>query len=194
MRNKVTLSDPRGCLVALGSNQEWSGVNPMDILSIALSHLKSADFFITKVSKFYQTPCFPVGAGPDYVNAAIVIRTNQDSSHVLKVLHDVEATIGRERVQRWGMRTLDLDLLAVGQEIAPSEAEFMKWKTLDPALQSQAAPDKLILPHPRIQDRAFVLGPLNDIVPDWRHPVLGKTVREMFMALPAEQREELKVL
>ena len=89
MRNKVTLSDPRGCLVALGSNQEWSGVNPMDILSIALSHLNSANFFITKVSKFYQTPCFPVGAGPDYVNAAIVIRSNHDSSHVLKVLHDV---------------------------------------------------------------------------------------------------------
>jgi 2-amino-4-hydroxy-6-hydroxymethyldihydropteridine diphosphokinase len=58
----------------------------------------------------------------------------------------------------------------------------------------QHAPDELILPHPRMQDRAFVLGPLMDIAPDWRHPVSGLTVSEMFNALPQSAKDELQIL
>lgn len=194
MRNIVTPMDYQSCLVAMGSNQEWMGVNPADILGWALKRIRRSEFFITKVSRFYKTPCFPSGAGPDYVNACIMIRTNHSPYDTLSALHAIEAEAGRERIQRWGMRTLDLDLLSYGEEVLPDHEAYAHWRDLDVVDQVQAAPDRLILPHPRIQDRAFVLGPLCDIVPEWEHPVSGKTVREMFQGLPAELRTEIQPL
>ena len=61
-------------------------------------------------------------------------------------------------------------------------------------MQQKKAPDQLILPHPRMQDRAFVLVPMMDICPDWRHPILGTTVREMVAALPEADREAVRPL
>jgi 2-amino-4-hydroxy-6-hydroxymethyldihydropteridine diphosphokinase len=69
---------------------------------------------------------------------------------------------------------------------------YSKWRDKPLAQQMEQAPQELILPHPRMQDRAFVLGPLMDIAPDWRHPVSGRTVREMFASLPAGDREALQ--
>lgn len=194
MRNIVTPKDYQSCLVAMGGNLEWMGVNPADILSWALKRIRGNEIFITKVSRFYKTPCFPAGAGPDYVNACLVIRTNRSPQDTLSALHEIEAEAGRERIQRWGMRTLDLDLLSYGAEVLPDLEAYARWRDLDIVDQVQVAPDRLILPHPRIQDRAFVLGPLGDIVPDWKHPVSGQSVREMFHALPAELRTEIQPL
>ncbi len=100
--------------------------------------------------------------------------------------------MGRKRTVRWGARTVDLDLLAVGAEIRPDRATQDHWRNLAPADQAIKAPDQLILPHPRIQDRAFVLVPLADIAPDWVHPILGKTVLEMLNDLPEADKEDVK--
>ena len=67
----------------------------------------------------------------------------------------------------------------------------MAWMTLSAENQKQKWPDQLILPHPRLQDRAFVLVPLADVAPDWVHPVLGRTVLEMRDALPAEDLDQI---
>ena len=80
-----------------------------------------AGFTADRVSRFYATPCFPPGAGPDYVNAAATLHTppGMEPAHVLAVLQAVELLHGRERRRRWGMRTLDLDLIACGDKVIP---------------------------------------------------------------------------
>ena len=135
------------------------------------------------MSRLFATPCFPPGAGPDYVNAAAVIATSLDPPTLLGHLNAIEDRFGRQRVQRWGQRTLDLDLLAYEDLVLPDAATHDHWRNLSPDAQVRQAPDTLILPHPRLQDRAFVLVPLAEIAPDWRHPRLMITVLEMLNRL-----------
>ncbi len=135
------------------------------------------------MSRLFATPCFPPGAGPDYVNAAAVIATSLDPPTLLGHLNAIEDRFGRQRVQRWGQRTLDLDLLAYEDLVLPDAATHDHWRNLPPEAQVRQAPDALILPHPRLQDRAFVLVPLAEIAPDWRHPRLMITVLEMLNRL-----------
>jgi 2-amino-4-hydroxy-6-hydroxymethyldihydropteridine diphosphokinase len=141
------------------------------------------------VSRFFRTPCFPAGAGPDYVNAAAVVDCGALAPEaVLAALHRIEALHGRERLARWSGRTLDLDLLAMGGQVRPDAATQAAWRDLAVREQALRAPDRLILPHPRMQDRAFVLVPLCDVAPDWRHPLVGLSVAEMAARLPPADR------
>ncbi len=178
-------------LVALGANLPNNDQLPRVTLSHALVTLGERGLRVAAVSRFFATPCFPAGRGPDYVNAAALLETpvGMQPDEILAHLLAVENLHGRKRARRWGMRTLDLDLIAWGDAVLPDRATQDHWRLLDPALQAKAAPDRLVLPHPRLQDRAFVLVPLADIVPEWRHPVLGLTVTEMLMALPSADRE-----
>ena len=173
-------------VVALGANLNLRGEGPDVTLRHALDALAGQQVVIRAVSRFFATPCFPPGAGPDYVNAAALVKTDRTATELLQVLHEVEHMFGRERVQRWGMRTLDLDLVAWGDIVAPDRDTYDRWHALSAQAQQQQAPDQLILPHPRLQDRAFVLVPMADIAPDWRHPVLQRTVAEMVSELPDE--------
>jgi 2-amino-4-hydroxy-6-hydroxymethyldihydropteridine diphosphokinase len=177
-------------LIALGANLPNGNTPPADTLKFALSALADRGFSLRSISRFFATPCFPAGSGPDYVNAAaaITVPAGLTADDLLAHLLAIEMDFGRERQRRWGMRTLDLDLVAWGDMILPDREGFDQWRCLDPALQAQAAPDRLILPHPRLQDRAFVLVPLADVAPAWRHPVLGITVLQMLQALPEADR------
>lgn len=175
-------------LIALGANLPLAtaaGENlPEETLRAALRALSAAGLVVQSVSPFYRTPCFPPGAGPDYVNAAARLGTNLSPGALLDRLHAIEAKAGRERGQRWGMRTLDLDLIAVDDQILPDPETWAQWADLPAADQARLTPDRLILPHPRLADRAFVLVPLADVAPDWVHPVTRLTVRQMRDALP----------
>lgn len=175
-------------LIALGANLPFAtatGENPPQAtLRAALQALSAAGFDIQAVSRFYRTPCFPAGVGPDYVNAAARLETDQPPGEVLDRLHAIEAEYGRERRQRWGMRTLDLDLIAVDDQVLPDHETWAHWAGLAPQDQVQRTPARLILPHPRLADRAFVLVPLADVAADWVHPVTNRTVRQMRDALP----------
>ena len=183
-------------LVALGANLPFEGEPPDRTLLRATKALSEEGLAVLALSRFYATPCFPAGAGPDYVNAAAVLDcgSEDDLASILARLHEVEARFGRKRIQRWGMRTLDIDLLAVGDSVLPDPEAQDAWRNLALTQQMKAAPDQLILPHPRLQDRAFVLVPLADIAPDWVHPRTGQTVRAMLDALPQEDRDAVKPL
>lgn len=178
------MTDATSVLVALGSNLAHGGLPPAGIVAAAMEEVAALGAAARR-SRLWRSPAWPPG-GAEYVNAAISLDTMLTPEDLLGRLHAIEARWGRERTARWGARTLDLDLLAWGEAVRPDAATQGAWRELSPDAQRSAAPDRLILPHPRMQDRGFVLLPLGDVAPGWRHPLTGHTVRGMLDALPPE--------
>ncbi|MDV7271165.1 2-amino-4-hydroxy-6-hydroxymethyldihydropteridine diphosphokinase [Thioclava sp. A2] len=178
--------------IALGSNLEINGQPPAAILMAALSALGRAGCEIAAISRFYRTPAYPPGSGPEFVNACATIVSGQGPEEVLALLHAVEAELGRTRTHRWEARVVDLDLLACGDLVLPDLEVLAEWRNLPPEEQQRIAPECLILPHPRLTERGFVLIPLMDIAPDWRDPISGKSVAELVSALPKAEKAAIR--
>lgn len=181
-------------VIALGGNLPFLGGDPELTLRNAIRRAEELGLLIRETSRFYRTPCFPPGAGPDYVNAAIRVETELSPGALLALLQDIEHEFGRARAQRWGMRTLDLDVLLFDDLVLPDRGTFDRWLDLPAEEQLRATPEHLILPHPRLQDRAFALIPARDVAPDWRHPVNGKTILQMCAELPEDAVAEVVAL
>jgi 2-amino-4-hydroxy-6-hydroxymethyldihydropteridine diphosphokinase len=173
-------------LIALGANLPSAAGAPQATLEAALRALEARGVDVCARSPWYRTPAFPPGSGPEYVNGAAKLAGPSSPETVLTELHAVEKSLGRSRGPRWGARVCDLDLLAFGDRVLPDEDTGREWIGLGELAQDRGAPERLTLPHPRLQDRAFVLIPLADIAPDWVHPVLGKSVTALLDRLPAE--------
>jgi len=182
------------CLCLIGSNQKWLGLPSKDVVIETLRRFQEKNLYVRSLSRFYKTPAFPAGSGPDFANVAIEILFKGESDSLLEIFHSIEKEMGRKREKRWGERTVDIDLISFGTMVFPDVAVQTSWVNLPLAEQMQKTPDRLIVPHPRMQDRAFVLGPLMDIAPDWCHPVTGQTVRQMFEALPEMDKATLEIL
>lgn len=125
------------------------------------------------LSRWYRTrPEPPVPGAPDFLNGVARLEGEvEDPAALLAALHAIEAGAGRTRPFPNAPRTLDLDLIAVGGMVRP-------------------APDP-VLPHPRAHLRRFVLEPLAEVAPGWRHPVLGETVEALLDRLPGPPAEPL---
>ncbi|SOB93454.1 2-amino-4-hydroxy-6-hydroxymethyldihydropteridinediphosphokinase [Rhodobacter sp. JA431] len=174
--------------IAFGANLPSFVGSPAQSIVTAMDFLRSEALNLKAISRFYRSPAFPAGSGPDYVNGCAVFEATLPAEATLAALHRVEARLGRVREKRWGARGIDLDLIAVGQTILPDPQTQAHWRGLPLEQQMTEAPDQLILPHPRLADRAFVLIPFAEIAPLWRHPATGKTVQEMVQSLdPAEK-------
>ena len=175
-------------LVAFGANLHFADDPPDITILWAIKALADRGICVEAASRLYKTPCFPRGNGPDYVNAAarMTLRHDLSPDNVLGVLHEVEQSRGRARGGRWAGRTLDIDLLAMGDSVLPDAGTQAHWRNLPFRDQLRLAPDRLILPHPRLQDRAFVLVPLADVAAGWVHPTLGLSVAQMLARCPPD--------
>ena len=162
------------------------------IVDLAVAEIARRVGSAPQLSRLYATPAFPPGSGPDFVNAALVIPWADTPEALLDLLPEIEAGFGRTRTDRWEARVLDLDLIALGQDVRPDAGTQAQWRALPLDRAAQETPGTLILPHPRLQERAFVLVPLADVAPDWRHPLTGESVREMLETLPAEDLAEIR--
>lgn len=172
-------------LIALGANLPSPAGPPRATLEAALAALADHGVTVTARSRWYRTPAFPAGAGPDFVNGVAALETGMTPAELLTALHAVERDLGRHRRRRWAPRACDLDLLAWGDLVLPDAETVSRWMALAPDAQAAQAPDGLVLPHPRLHERGFVLRPLADVAPDWVHPVLGLSLPDLLAALPA---------
>ncbi len=161
-------------LVAVGSNMPGAGgASPKKNCERALALLEADGVAIIARSRWYRSSPWPRSDQPDYVNGVARIKAHELPGALLLRLHAIEARMGRIRGAPNLARVIDLDLLAFGRLVrgAPSEGN----------------PTQLQLPHPRLQDRAFVLYPLSEVAPMWTHPASGRTVEEMIADLADDQ-------
>ena len=193
-QERSTYAAAQSAILAFGANIRSNSGGPAQTIAAATEALASRGMRIIRMSRLYSTPCMPAGSGPDYVNAICEVDTQAPPEDVLAALHAVEEAFGRTREGRWAARGLDIDLIAYGDQVCPDLATYIAWRDLPFEDQRTRAPAQLILPHPRIADRAFVLIPLAEILPDWRHPISGLTVRQMLEALPESDKTPVKPL
>ena len=145
--------------IALGSNLGDKKAN----LRQALKMLLVKGLQIRSVSSFFKTEPYGVTDQPEFINAVAYVKTDLAPEKLLKLLLDTELEMGRVRLRHWGERNIDLDLLLYDDLIYYSE--------------------KLVLPHPDMQNRLFVLQPLSEIAADKIHPVYKKSIQNLLKSL-----------
>ena len=143
--------------------------SPRATLEAAFRELEQRGVRVLRVSPWYRTAPVPASDQPWYQNAVIEVATKLSPHKLLATLHEVEEAFGRVRSVANAARMIDLDLLDFRGEIAPE------------------SPGRATLPHPRLATRGFVLRPLADLAPDWRHPVTGEPIQGLLAALPFDE-------
>jgi 2-amino-4-hydroxy-6-hydroxymethyldihydropteridine diphosphokinase len=155
-------------LVAIGSNLAAPGfASPQDMAEAAVAELPRIGIAVVARSPWYLSEPVPASDQPWFVNGVAAVATNLSPTALLARLLALETRLGRERGARNAARSLDLDLLDYDGR--------------------QCSTASLTLPHPRLHERRFVLVPLCDIAPEWRHPRLGLSTAELLARLPAGQ-------
>jgi 2-amino-4-hydroxy-6-hydroxymethyldihydropteridine diphosphokinase len=159
-----------GLLLALGANKPGRWGRPQDSLARALSELQAAKIKILRTSVLYKTS--PVGSGrqPPYLNAVVVAKGSIGPTSLLRLLKHLEARAGRRVTPPLQPRPLDIDILHMG-------GRRLNW----PARRRVRG--RLVLPHPLMHARAFVLAPLMEVAPHWSHPVLGVRAKTLLARL-----------
>jgi 2-amino-4-hydroxy-6-hydroxymethyldihydropteridine diphosphokinase len=144
---------------------------PVELLGAAVAEMPAFGITVVRRSRWYLSAPVPRSDQPLYTNAVLEVETALAPAPLLRTLHAIETRFGRVRSARDAARVLDLDLLAFGDVVI-------------------AEPAGLRLPHPRLHERAFVLKPLAELAPDWRHPLSGRPIAALIAALPADQWAE----
>jgi 2-amino-4-hydroxy-6-hydroxymethyldihydropteridine diphosphokinase len=158
-------------LIGIGANLlAADGSSPLTTCRAAAAALDAIPGLrLIGLSRWFQTAPVPPSGQPDYINGVARLRGAAEPGVLLASLQAIEAQAGRQRSERNGARTLDLDILAMGQGGG----------------LRRTAPDPVV-PHPRAHLRAFVLAPLLDVAPDWVHPGLGRAAAALLAGLPPQ--------
>lgn len=151
-------------MVALGSNLPGRFASSEALLQAALEALGAGGLKVVRASSIWRSAAWPDPGAPEFRNQVVAVETKASPAEAMAILLGIERAFGRERAAPNAARTLDLDL--IDHEGAVSDGVV-----LDGA--------DLTLPHPRAHERRFVMGPLAEIDPAWRHPVLGRTAEEL---------------
>ena len=158
-------------LIGIGGNLESAQFGPpRDTLTAALAALKEKRIRILTRSGWYHTEPVPRSDQPWFVNAVVSLATELGAKDLLNALQATERQFGRVREEPNAPRILDLDILDYQGEVMDTTS--------------------LVLPHPRLHERRFVLIPIAEIAPDWRHPILELTAAQLLARLSSEQQIE----
>jgi 2-amino-4-hydroxy-6-hydroxymethyldihydropteridine diphosphokinase len=160
-------------LIGLGANLASPAGPPAATLGAAIDCLAGLGIITLQRSRWFVSAPVPASDQPWFVNGVIAVATALEPAALLAQMQRIEAQFGRVRAAANAARTLDLDLLAYGDRVEIRAAS--------------GASGGLILPHPRLAERAFVLLPLADIAPSWHHPVTGRSLTELIGALDGAQ-------
>ena len=158
--------------IAIGSNLKINNeLSLKENLEIVLNFFHEKSIFINKISNWYESDPVPLSVQPKYVNAVVKVTTNKSPKNLMLTLHEIEKLFGRKRSVLNASRKIDLDII-----------DF----------QGLIKRDGLILPHPRMHLRLFVLLPMKDIEPNWVHPILKQNLSELVVNYAYDQ--EIKKL
>lgn len=166
-------------LLGLGANVAGPWGSPRETLTRALQEIERSGVRIVAVSNYYSTK--PVGDTPQprYLNAVVLARTSIAPGALLRRLKRIELRAGRRTARAMASRPLDLDILDYGGR-----------RIGGPTRRRERG--RLILPHPEMHMRAFVLAPLLEVAPTWRHPALGRSVRALLAQLRPADRASVR--
>ncbi len=154
-------------LIALGANLPGPFGGPQETMQQALRALATKGVRTIKLSRFWLSEPVPASNDPWFTNAVAQIETDLNPYDLLMMLKATERVFGRQDTDKNAPRPLDIDIIAYQDKVIKD--------------------GELIVPHPRMQERLFVLCPLDEVAPGWCHPISKKTVREMMAAFPAGQ-------
>ncbi len=177
----MAIAVQKNCLLSLGSNVPCRGMEPSDIIEAAIIAIRTSGVDEIEVSKFYETEPVPKSEQPNFINCVVAGVTEKDAQDLLAICQTIELSFDRERSTRWGPRTLDIDIIDYDSQVYPNDRT---WRSVAGEANPHADIPELILPHPRLHQRAFVLKPLCDLAASWMHPVYAKSCRDLLMALP----------
>lgn len=146
-------------IIALGGNIAGDFGSSEALLEAALARFAEAGLPLVARSSWWRSAAWPDPSVQEYRNGVVLVEARLAPERVIRTLFNLEAAFGRVRGARNAARTLDLDLIAHGRTVSDNPS--------------------LTLPHPRAHERLFVMGPLAEIAPEWRHPVLGRTAADL---------------
>jgi 2-amino-4-hydroxy-6-hydroxymethyldihydropteridine diphosphokinase len=169
-------------LLALGANQAGAWGPPDQTLVRARQELACAGVRILAASHLYDTVPLGPGRQSPYLNAVLLSAAHLGPAALLRLMKRLERRAGRRLSTRWGPRCLDIDILDFG-------GRRLGWSR---RRLERRAPGRLVLPHPQIDRRAFVLIPLLEVHPHWQHPTLSATGRALLARLPPASRRGVR--
>ena len=161
--------------LGIGSNLSSSFGDRFANIDLSIFHLKSSNIKIVKKSSFYETPSYPDASNPKFINDVVSVETNLSAVDLMSLLISIERKIERERKVKNAPRTCDIDILDYNGQI----------------IQAEYDDKEFLIPHKKLSKRNFVLYPLKEISPKWKHPETNELIEDLIDKLSLTQKNSI---